>query len=553
MTSPASYVFYGKHDKKARIEGARLVRIFVTEDKLTIFSKQVVRAQKSGVLFEKMLDQQTLSVHTNAHGQKYLKRQNKSPTGSIKDTSLCGDAFYLPEMEAGYSELVKSTLLDWFNDHPYLVELEELPLKELIEELLFHLQAAPYFIYNPQVMKLFAELQSQGYPVTRTLRESESWDAFLLKLCSAVESAADLAFLNDHFLDLLPLAVLPLGETLTSLKTQHSTQDILQCSRSFTGIDRNLIHFMLKYSPKEERGQIVERLMELVVFHRKVRLGASDIKSWSWFSTSDKRSLNEIPSKLRPELARRLHDILEALSSEVKNKNNWKFRASMIETDLELALHCWYARHVFEPRMKTDRSIEDVRSRFRELFGEHPWNDVTPSQRKVRWTVTPAGAVFCSFPRRYSASPATTDLLVHLEGQTTKGRPKPTGRGLNAYFYGEEFHRPRDEDFYSVEEVLAIIEAGVKAIDSELTRLGRPLTPENRVSYLLADPKERRFKNTWKYYDAGVKDVSKVLALKKSGVKNKKDIQMYDALPDEMFYELLSLESGRELSRIGGL
>lgn len=98
-------------------------------------------------------------------------------------------------------------------------------------------------------------------------------------------------------------------------------------------------------------------------------------------------------------------------------------------------------------------------------------------------------------------------------------------------------------EFYSLDDILQMIEDGILIVDEQLRKLGRKVTPENRLAFLSLGIKERKFKGTWKYYDLGVTDPYKILMLKKNKVFGKKDIQTYSALPDEMFYEFLALGS----------
>jgi hypothetical protein len=80
--------------------------------------------------------------------------------------------------------------------------------------------------------------------------------------------------------------------------------------------------------------------------------------------------------------------------------------------------------------------------------------------------------------------------------------------------------------------------------------MGRKITPENRTAFLTFGNKERKFKNTWKYYDWGVTDCNKIRALKMCKITKKDDVLMFNMLPDDMFYELLALQSGLALSQL---
>ena len=92
-----------------------------------------------------------------------------------------------------------------------------------------------------------------------------------------------------------------------------------------------------------------------------------------------------------------------------------------------------------------------------------------------------------------------------------------------------------------------IIERGVIETDQILAKLGRQNTPAHRAAFLTMQREQRKFKNTWKYYDLGVTDPYKILILKRNKIFGTKDIETYSALPDEMFYEFLALSSGESI------
>ena len=244
-----------------------------------------------------------------------------------------------------------------------------------------------------------------------------------------------------------------------------------------------------------------------------------------------------------------LRILREELQQEDPNTED--FRGNAVTSLIETARY-WYAGKFFEPRMRTERTVAEVEARFFELFHSVPWGHIllTPDYFSVKWTETSDGLRFCSFPPFVKfPEPEHTELLLLLDTIVPdKARPKMVGAGFNAYVEDGKV-RPVQGTVFSTEDILSLIEAGVEAVDAELVRLDRPVTPENRTAYLLMDPVERRFKNTWFYYDLGVTDNHKVIAFKKSGIKDKKKVGMYNALPHEMFYELLSLEAGEELAR----
>ena len=563
MTRPSSYVFYPEHltGEITREEGTKLVRVFVTDRTLTIFEKEIVRTKKSGVLFEKVLSQQTLAVHENSHGQKYLKFLRKSLTGGIKDVSLGHHYNFAPK---NYVLLVtiRETILGWFEgelDKKQCNWYRGLSISAMVSQLMFPATRDPRFLNNVNVFDLLRSLHGIGYPVLRLLRECGTWDEFLPALCPTFGAQADVDELEHNIFDLLHVAVMPLGRSLISLQEEYGADQILLFKKSFSIYDHTLIRFMMENSTPDEREESFRDLMTLVALFSRIKL-LNRMKTLPYSSSLHSQVTREldfeqIPRKSWRELANLLRAQIKTLCEEFSkdSETNPRLQNPVIETRLSDTVRGWYAERFFEPRMRTERTLTDIETRFHQLFHAAPWETDRPHLHRftVRWQETKEGTVFMRLPIEDpwapNASKASDLLLLLIQTVPRKDRVKRSGRGFNAYFEdGEVKYLPGD--VWSIDEVLSLIETRTAAVDAELARLDQPLTPESRTAYLRCDPKERKFKNTWKYYDWGVRDSEKVLALKKCGVKNKKDVQMYDALPDEMFYELLSLGFGEELA-----
>ena len=550
MTSPSSHVFYPKTNwLQTREEGDRLVRAFVSEKKVTVFEKQLVRTRKSGVLFEKVVTQRTLSLHENSHGQKYLKLLKKNPSGGFADVSL-QEPFNFEDDNYSLMVLLRGLLLDWFgSDMPNDRIWRHMHLESMVIGLMFPaLREQPYTTNTKTVFRHLGELQAIGHPVLSLLRECRTWDEFLQALCPNLRAEEDTRYLKDSFCAILHAAVLPLGMSLTEFREKYGTYGLRRFRPAFSLCDHTLIRFILENSTPEERQDMIDDLMAMTDAHTK----CSD-KYWVPPQIESKRidselDFREIPRSSWRSLANLLRLQMKTVRLEIdaEGVDNHRIRKSAVETGLCEKVRDWYTEKFFIPSMETERTVGEVESRFSELFHSAPWDTSNSATGKVQWKEVGENSVGCALPVwRTSDSiyaPQFCDLLLLLIRTIPKNKlPKQPKAGFRLW-----------REVYSIDEVLEVIETGTALLDAELTRLGRPATPENRTAYLRCNVQERKFKNTWRYYDLGVTNSNKILALKKCGVRAKKDIEMYNSLPDEMFYELLSLGAGKELTIVGG-
>jgi hypothetical protein len=258
---------------------------------------------------------------------------------------------------------------------------------------------------------------------------------------------------------------------------------------------------------------------------------------------NDEIELHRIPSPLRPKLAREFLKSLQETYEEMLNSESSRMH-SQINNELSNVFRYWFAQVVLEPSMKTELTVEDVETHFHSLF-----NTPLRNGPSLIHLIRKKDTVFCGISlsnHRYSK-----DIFTSLKALVRK-LPKGKGAGagfhwLNGYVAEDGAFVMSSYEFYSLDDLRTIIDRGTAIVDEYLVELGRDITPENRCAFLTFAHKDRKFKNTWKFYDWGVTDPAKILALKKSKVVRKQDVQMYNELPDEMFYELLSLEAGVEL------
>lgn len=555
MTSPSSYVFYHRtNPTRVRQEATLLTRVFITDKKVTVYNKMIVKTSKSGVLFEKITGQQTFSVHENRHGESYLKRLSKSAAGSITDTSLeavmntraSDNHLVVNVISDECRSLVENTILGWFGYDPSLTKI-----KDVHSELLFPSLRDASFPRGKEISKTFLELQASSSLVTKALRENNSWDSFVMDICHpTISTMDDVSIIQNHPNELLPVAIMELP--VISVLYESDREALLNLAASFQLLDRNIIKFMFSNLPLDDRFAALQAVLGLSRIHAKRH--DSSVGAIRHIYLKSELPLKRVPSKLRPELAQKLfknlmktHDKFQAPESMIA------FQDAHLCLDLPHVFRYWFAQNVLEPQLQTVNTLDDLEARFMEMFG-------VPLHRSSIRFHKAKGVDFCSLHMLYSPkgniSRYDTDLFASLSALVVKKRPQDRGTGvgysmLNGYVADDRLFVNVGGGLYSLDDIMSIIELGVAVTDAQLTKLGRKITPENRTAFLTLGSKERKFKNTWKYYDWGVIDPAKILALKASKVTKKEDVQTYNQLPEEMFNELLALESGKEFNSIG--
>lgn len=556
MTSPSSYVFYSiANPSRTRQEGVELSRVFITENKITLYSKEIVRTAKSGVLFEKIKHQTTYSLNENSSGVKYLKRYTKSAGGSFTDSSLeavMSGGIYnnvLVSNTADYAcrVLIEKTILNWFD-----IKFKEHAIESHKAKLLFPAMRDESFPRNEALSKTLGTMQKATSNVTKALRESDSWEDFILHVGhQTVHSMNDVSIVKDHPNELLPIADMELPPL--SVLYAQSREALLNVVSTFTPHDRSLIRFMFKNLPPDSRVEALVALLALSKVHLECFTKDMNSRYFSMYHSLES-SLKRVPSNRRGELAEKL------LNSFTGNyiqgqRGPVVFQDNFIVTQLSHTFRYWFAQEILEPNLMAKTTIEDIDARFVELFDVPLSGNDSPVKfhKKEKLNFCSLHAFFASGKvRSYDGN----DLFVSLCALVDKNRPQDKGARadlypLNGYVGEDRVFVPVSGGLYSLDDLMQIIELGVAKLDDILSKIGRELTPANRTSFLNFRDKERKFKNTWKYYDLGVTDVTKILALKKAKVTRKDDIQTYNELPDEMFNELIALACGTEYNEVG--
>lgn len=543
MTSPSSYIFYDRRNSSCvRAEGTYLIRVFITGNKITVYEKEIVTTAKSGVLFEKITAQRTYALETNSNGDKYLRIFNKSAGGSITDgsmTEFSADTelfFSYYVSNDSYSALIEETLCQWFG-----LQYSSGVIEKFKNMILFPVMQDSSAKLGRAEKRILAEVQTCTSTVTKAMRENNNWDSLLQSLGSSIQSSEDSDIILKDF-SLLPFAVIKLGQPFSDIHSQFP-EETKAFNQVFNEFDIKCLRFMFDNITEAERSRALKMVMSIIRLRRENTNVTG--KSRRVFHNG-KAPFHRVPKKLRSSLAgaffMSLIDVEYGLYHEITH-----YEGSYLSVQFWNICRYWYAEFIMEPLLKSEITSIDVETLFIELFN-------TPCEmgsQGIKFHNLKSGQVFCSISSSYSGGVVEyqTDLFTSLAA-LAKCRIKSKGTDttlLNGYLNPEGKFIPLTGKIYSLDDLMNIVQSAVTELDKHLAKLGRAITPENRVAYLTFGHKERKFKNTWRLYDLGLREPKRILALKKCRIAKKSDVLLYAELPDEMFYELIQLESGIDL------
>ena len=532
MNEPSSYVFYPPNQTITNFD-----RLYVSDNRITIYKKCLTRSHATGVMYEKTLRQLTLTLCTNSHGDKYIKTLYKD-LNKIYDYSLSQTLWQMLNSLALLTEstqIVDGKLNEWFGPDLYLgleTKFSSVRFKEDNGyKLTFPALRNLEMTHNDPVREVLLLLQQLRGSIPTKLRESSNWTDFITAIShkSTVENQADLALLKEHN-QLLAFSVMPLGKPITSV-VEKAGDSIHLFPSLYSGFVLLTLNFVFKYCTPDEKESLLLALTRLAA---ESGLSSANTKQERIYFIHYINTFSRIPVKLRPYFAGLLVNYFATFewnqSSETTLPKNTELEKRL--SDIVIELH---AENVLKPSLQGQSSSEDsIKERFEELYG-FPLNSTYLEFCKMD------GIDFCTIP----TSHAVNDSFHQIQGFIKKRRPNMRNLPLLYNVKNGNAFAALKGQVYSLDDVMSLIEKGTAELDARLAKLGRAATVENRVAYLkMGVRKERQYKNTWFYYDLGVKDLEKVARLKKAKIRSKRDVLTYAELPDEMFDELVALSTG---------
>lgn len=545
MTSPSSYLFPvrnkpnpegNEHDQQAHV--------LISDNKVALSITEVRRHAESGVLREEILIEQRFYLRRNAHGDKYIQKSEKRATILDHSFSRVNEFLGLPfPLNLQASTLIEDAVLSWFEG-----EYSRNSLPPHVDHLYYPVFRDPKLASNFPVtsgMLSILERVPRASVITKALRENNSWGTFIDDICdpNVIKTQVDTDLVKRHPTELIPLAMMNLGQPVSSLYVEFNEM-LLQINYSFTAMDLKFIAFMFKYLPVSNHGEAVRLLLDVTrSFQERTIYSDRD-------NPNRTAHLNRVPYKLRSKLAQELFKRLKFTHEGLQNATKSYITETTIDTHFCDVFNSWFYSNVMEPAIANAQTdAVSLEARFTELFGTIlRKTSGRKGSSSIRFFSKDGITAFAAISEAY-AHGTTDDIFTSLDRLVVTNRPKSRGSGCDAISnegYTDEYDNWNwiFGEIYFLDDIMVIIEKGASIIDRHLTKLGRDLTPENRAFFLVFNSGEGKLKSTWKYFDWGVIDPKRILALKKGGIAKKANVQIYNELPDEMFYELLALEAG---------
>lgn len=534
MTSPSSYLFFDRNKPFLQL-GAHFQRAYVTDDKITIYRKQFIRTRKAGVPFEQILGQTTYKLCTNKLGQKYLQILSRNKSAKFSDYALMGTlGLQTTSLYPECRDLLTKTLEGWLGSLSESGGISEGQAKRLL------LPAYRDTSFPKLAGTFLNDLNNSTGMVTKALRDNDSWGGFVKSLCGdTVRTDSDVELLRRQP-SLLRFAVMKLGTTISEFNSMANPDNdpfkVQTLSSMFTGTEYSCLAFMFKNLPKSDKEAGLRLMVECA------KMGRDGLIPQNKQIAGGKLPYKCVPVRLRPKLAQ---VILASLSESHEQLTQ---NVALDVWPMAERIRTWFAMNVTMPSLQTELTVSDIKTRFTEILGKEYPEDA--------WLVRFCSAddlEFCTIEDRSRPEPIRpadvfTDFMNLVKPSQMKGLYSTSTTSFNGYMSEGEF-KSLVKPIYSLDDLLAIVNEAAAELDRRLAKLGRDITPANRVSYLsFANQrdglKERDYKNTWFYYDLGITEVEQIWRYKKAKLRSKKEVELYKELPEEMFNELTALAAG---------
>lgn len=544
MTSPSSYVFLVAPNSVACLPsqlqaGFRVFRVTVTKSKITIRKNVLRRTDPQDVLLEHLEEKRVISLHTNGYGEKYLKfiRGGDVTTSNDNDWSLRMTDSLMGEYFGSSrecEECVERIICDWFN-HEYEFKWSAKQGLRLFFPLFRRFESG----LNPDGLTLrsaLATLETFTGRCLKELRANRDWLSFTASMMKSETHKHQSAGILARNPTLLCFATLNTGESFVEL-FQDDRSGVEAYATAFNAFEMNCMRVMFEHLPHVGKPPATQLVLALAKINTS-KVEASSSWSYSYRDPAAK-VFALIPRGLKKGLAETFYSSLQRFFRlhSVSSPDN---------TNLQEVFERWLWENVSEPALRSTLPVTDVRERCVSLFGI----DFTEFHSEI--ITTQSGTTFCHLSGTPEEVPcAESDVFAQL---TLILREQPSLSRVAGWAGHNKCIDQRGRttimrgSLYSLDDVMTVLEQGAKVLDDILSSLGRSATSENRGAYLEFGHRARNLKSTWRYFDLGITDPMKVLALRRCRVAEESDIRTYAQLPDEMFYELIQLQSGVDLN-----
>lgn len=493
----------------------------------------------------------------------------------------------LPE---SFYSLLTQTICGWF-DHPL-----DANLGALGPQIFFPALKGCSSKRSAWLLELI-EFQETFPEVIIALRENSDWISFLKAISAEgmVVTDGDLSRLVRNP-QRLRIAAMKLGRTVNEIDALM----VRDFSDTFFAYRANemCIRFMLRYLPEEQRLEATELLFNIASRYTVLKNNVSmnralgledDEEDWDdeedeldWrcyeelsededdedcedeeeredyfmlngpLPPEQKAPLHLIPRPARPSLAKSLLEALHRVEHQIAEVEKRKDPSTLnIYSGFFQTIYFWLIEFS-APTMQNNHTKQDMVNHFEKYFGSafsSQISSIEPIDSRVGliWPIADRD-IYQSIDGDMYQPP-----IIKLLEYSTNNSIKNSRSNVVAAICDEGYYITNDnsfarldyfecrEGYYSSNDMMKLIQEGARKIDKKLFKLEREATPENRSAYLLLNHKERDLAKTWYYYDLGITDPRKIIALKLAKVKDERQIVEYSQLPNDLFDEIISL------------
>lgn len=550
MTNSTSYTFECNRAElpvHLKDEPKLALHLTVSEDRIVIRLNSVL-TDDAGVVYDRLAEKRVITLHVNASGKKYLRAVQTDSVGREHEWAFDVSRKWVINnlgMPFGAKLIFNDAVCKWLgsNSRDYIARengpwafypaLRTLPVWKAGYSNDWHVER---LVLN--LMSSLSVVECRTGRLRDALTGNSDWNSFI---CDVIKETTDdsietMALIVNNSADepsLLEIAALGTGRPFSKL-CQDDWEAVRAYAVSFSSFDKHAIHFMLEHLPEEMKADTTQTLLLMINAWKTTGHGfAEPLRRESDTSGPFVR----VPEELQRDLALELYKSLKNSGVLMKNDLDEYFEipTRFLPTQLQDSYHDWFYEIVFQPSIASDASKEDVIELHKTLFG------VECSE--LEFYETDKQTTFCHLRAEQEDQPlvifATLATLIHAFPES-----KESSLNYNEYVDAEGCSEVMPQGaIYSPDDMVAVLKLGAETVDRALNSLDREITPDNRCAYLTLPPPLRDHKNSWRYYDLGVKEPGKISALRKACVTDVDEITPYAQLPDEMFYEIIGLRT----------
>ena len=413
--------------------------------------------------------------------------------------------------------------------YPFMRKQEN---REFLRTLLTTDKNASFFSRQTDLTLKWEGIRGIGWGIRNCVTLEEFIRALSFK--SAVQTKEDVEAIIDNPDSLRMFANLDLGMGAKEAISSGCVTSVEENLTILSGEWLQVTRFLLTYLPKHEK-QAVFDLLTRVASHPSSKKRRHKL--------AVRLELNIVPMKKR-------HSFAKILLQECQKSNLYEDMDPSIEKcqilplDLRAAIaQTWYyAYFTTIPEDSVSRCIKAAE----ELFG-------VDLKVKNGYFIeenlfdTPLGVFFLSHPH-FGKEETDGDYLLRtlFSDEKLRMKYKPSIAMCVRDYLPKGYQQSATAVEAGVLEVL--LRKFAAKIDAALVKLDVACNPVNRIIYLKAQPSNRDYKNSWRYYSLGITDATTIYKFKQAGFTSKADIrewlELRDTLPNDVYLELLDTAAG---------